>query len=139
MIVGMQPHSITLYGIPNCDTVKKTRAWLDAQGTACQFFDFKKHGVPEQRLIAWVEAIGWEPLVNTRGTTWRKLDDATRAGVGDASAAIALMLAHPSVIKRPVIEWGNCSVSVGFDDVGWRQRIGLIDRSNQPPEPFQVA
>ena len=130
MIMGMQPHSITLYGIPNCDSVKKARAWLAAQGTAHQFFDFKKQGVPEQRLTTWVEALGWAPLINTRGTTWRKLDDATRAGVGDAPAAIALMLAHPSVIKRPVMEWGNCSVSVGFDDVEWRQRIGLTSRSD---------
>jgi len=130
MIMGMQPHSITLYGIPNCDSVKKARAWLAAQGTAHQFFDFKKQGVPEQRLTTWVEALGWKSLVNTRGTTWRKLDDATRAGVADAPTAIALMLAHPSVIKRPVIEWGNCSVSVGFDDVEWRQRIGLTSRSD---------
>ncbi len=130
MIMGMQPHSITLYGIPNCDSVKKARAWLAAQGTAHQFFDFKKQGVPEQRLTTWVEALGWTPLINTRGTTWRKLDDATRAGVADAPAAIALMLAHPSVIKRPVIEWGNCSVSVGFDSVDWHKRLGLTDPSD---------
>ena len=130
MIMGMQPHSITLYGIPNCDSVKKARAWLAAQGTAHQFFDFKKQGVPEQRLTTWVEALGWAPLINTRGTTWRKLDDATRAGVADAPAAIALMLAHPSVIKRPVIEWGNCSVSVGFDSVDWHERLGLTNRKD---------
>ena len=139
MITGMQPNFITLYGIPNCDSVKKSRAWLAGQGTAYQFFDFKKQGVPEQRLTAWVKALSWETLVNIRGTTWRKLDDAIRAGVTDAPMAIALMLAHPSVIKRPVMEWGDCSVSVGFDSVEWRHRIGMIDRSDPLPAIFQVA
>ena len=129
MISLMEPHLITLYGIPNCDTVKKARIWLDTQGTAHQFVDFKKQGVPEQRLAAWVRALGWEPLVNTRGTTWRKLDDATRARVTDVPGAIALMLASPGVIKRPVVEWPDGSVSVGFDDARWRQRLGLTGHS----------
>ena len=129
MILSMHTHLITLYGIPNCDTVKKARTWLDQHGVTCQFFDFKKQGVPEQRLTAWVTALGWEPLVNTRGTTWRKLDDVTRAAATDAPGAIALMLAHPSVIKRPVMDWPDGSVSVGFDDAGWRQRLGLTDNN----------
>ena len=111
------------------DTVKKARIWLDTQGAAHQFVDFKKQGVPEQRLAAWVRALGWEPLVNTRGTTWRKLDDATRARVTDVPGAIALMLASPGVIKRPVVEWADGSVSVGFDDARWRQRLGLTGHS----------
>ena len=139
MITGMQPHSITLYGITNCDTVKKARTWLDTHGTAHQFFDFKKHGVPEQRLAAWVKAMGWAPLVNSRGTTWRKLDNATRAGVADAPTAIALMLAYSSVIKRPVIEWTDGSVSVGFDSVEWRKRLGLTDHNDYPPAAIWVA
>lgn len=114
---------ITLYGIPNCDTVKKARAWLDTQGVAHQFVDFKKQGVPAQPLGAWVSALGWEPLVNTRGTTWRKLDEATRAAVTDTPSAISLMLAHPSVIKRPVVAWADGGVSVGFDESAWRQRV----------------
>lgn len=126
----MPPHSIILYGISNCDTVKKARAWLNAQGVAHEFFDFKKQGVPAQRLAGWVEALGWKSLVNTRGTTWRKLDDATRTGLGDAPAAIALMLAYSSLIKRPVIEWADSSVSVGFDSVEWHERLGLINRKD---------
>jgi Spx/MgsR family transcriptional regulator len=129
MIALMEPYLITLYGIPNCDTVKKARIWLDTHGTAHQFVDFKKQGAPEQRLTAWVRALGWEPLVNTRGTTWRKLDDATRSLVMDTPGAIALMLASPSVIKRPVVEWADGSVSVGFDDARWRQRLGLTGHS----------
>ncbi|MDO9197321.1 MAG: ArsC family reductase [Rhodoferax sp.] len=123
MMVPMDKHRITLYGIPNCDTVKKARAWLAAQGLEHQFFDFKKQGVPGQPLDAWISALGWEPLVNTRGTTWRQLDDATRAGVTDAASARALMLAQPSVIKRPVVDWADGGVSVGFDETAWRARV----------------
>lgn len=123
MMAPMDKHRITLYGIPNCDTVKKARAWLTAQGLDYQFVDFKKQGVPEKPLDAWIGAVGWEPLVNTRGTTWRKLDDTARAGVTDAASARTLMLAQPSVIKRPVVEWGDASVSVGFDETAWRSRV----------------
>jgi arsenate reductase len=124
MMALMDKHLITLYGIPNCDTVKKARAWLSAQGLAYQFHDFKKQGVPESQLAAWIKAIGLQALVNTRGTTWRRLDDAARLGVFDSSSAQALMLAHPSVIKRPVVEWTASDVSVGFDEAAWRSRIG---------------
>ena len=123
MITAMKPHLITLYGIANCDTVKKARTWLDTQGAAYEFFDFKKQGVPEHRLADWVKAVGWQPLVNTRGTTWRRLDEATRAAVTGAPEALALMLAHPSAIKRPVVEWVDGSVSVGFDEAKWCQQV----------------
>lgn len=106
--------STVVYGIPNCDTVKKARVWLTEQGVACTFHDYKKQGVPTERLDAWVAAVGWEPLVNRQGTTWRKLDDATKAAVVDAASAKALMLAHASVIKRPVIERDGVVVLVGF-------------------------
>ncbi|WP_296444154.1 ArsC family reductase [Rhodoferax sp. UBA5149] len=119
----MDPHRITLYGIPNCDTVKKARAWLGAQGLDFQFHDFKKQGVPEQRLDGWIKTLGWQALVNTRGTTWRRLDDAARAGVTDGASARTLMLAQPSVIKRPVMEWADAGVSVGFDETAWRARV----------------
>ena len=105
--------SITLYGIPNCDTVKKARAWLADQGADYRFHDFKKDGVPAARLDAWVDAVGWEKLVNRKGTTWRKLDAQLQASVHDAASAKALMLAQPSVIKRPVVEWKN-HTTVGF-------------------------
>ena len=123
MIQPMNKHLITLYGIPNCDSVKKARAWLSAQGLDYQFHDFKKQGVPEQQLDAWIKALGWEPLLNTRGTSWRRLDDATRAGVTNAASARALMLAQASVIKRPVVQWASGEVSVGFDANGWRSRV----------------
>lgn len=113
---------ITLYGIPNCDTVKKARTWLTAQGLAHQFHDFKKQGVPEAALDAWLAAAGWEKLVNRKGTTWRGLDEATRTAVTDAASARALLLAHASVIKRPVVVWSDGAVTVGFEPVDWAQR-----------------
>jgi Spx/MgsR family transcriptional regulator len=113
---------ITLYGIPNCDTVKKARTWLTAQGLAHQFHDFKKQGVPEAALDAWLAAAGWEKLVNRKGTTWRGLDEATRTAVTDAASARALLLAHASVIKRPVVVWSDGAVTVGFDPADWAQR-----------------
>ena len=106
--------STIVYGIPNCDTVKKARTWLSEQGVEYTFHDYKKQGVPAERLAAWVAAVGWEPLVNRQGTTWRKLDDATKASVVDAASAQALMLAQASVIKRPVIERDGVVVLVGF-------------------------
>lgn len=111
---------ITLYGIPNCDTVKRARAWLDDHAVAYRFHDFKKQGVPEAALDAWLQAPGWEAIVNRRGTTWRRLDDAARAGVVDASSARAALLANPSLIKRPVVDW-DCggTATVGFDADAW--------------------
>jgi len=111
--------TLMLYGIPNCDTVKRARAWLAEQGMPHHFHDFKKQGVPALRLDAWLTAAGWDTLVNRRGTTWRQLDPALQAGVTDAASARALMLASPSVIKRPVVEWPGGRVSVGFDPADW--------------------
>lgn len=109
---------ITIYGIPNCDTVKKARAWLTARGIDAVFHDFKKQGVPPERLAAWSVSPGWEPLLNRKGMTWRKLDAATQDSIRDVAAAQALMVAQPSVIKRPVVEWGR-QTTVGFDPVAW--------------------
>ena len=110
----------TLYGIPNCDTVKRARAWLDEHDVAYVFHDFKKQGVPEAQLDLWLKALGWETLVNRRGTTWRKLDDATREAVVDTASARAVLLANPSLIKRPVVNWsGKAGVSAGFDAEQW--------------------
>ena len=111
-----------MYGIPNCDTVKKARAWLTGQGLAYSFHDFKKAGVPPERLAAWEDALGWQKLLNRQGTTWRKLDADVQSGVTDAASAQALMRAQPSVIKRPVVEWGH-DTSVGFDAEAWSTRI----------------
>lgn len=114
---------ITLYGIPNCDTVKKARAWLAEHGVVVQFHDFKKQGVPAQPLDHWLASAGWEKLLNRQGTTWRKLDATTQAAVTDAASARALMLAQPSVIKRPVVEWSASEVTVGFDAAGWQAKL----------------
>ena len=111
-----------MYGIPNCDTVKKARAWLTGQGLAYSFHDFKKAGVPPERLAAWEDALGWQKLLNRQGTTWRKLDADVQSGVTDAASAQALMRAQPSVIKRPVVEWGH-DTTVGFDAEAWSARI----------------
>ena len=114
---------IVVYGITNCDTVKKARAWLAEQGIAYQFHDFKKQGVPADLLPGWLAAIGRETLVNRKGTTWRKLDEATRLAVVDDASATSLMLANPSVIKRPVVVWGDGGVSVGFTAEAFAERV----------------
>lgn len=107
---------IHVYGIPNCDSVKKARVWLQARGQAHQFHDFKKLGVPVDRLDVWLQDPGWPVLLNRQGSTWRKLSAAQQAAVVDAATARALMLAQPSIIKRPVIEWAGPvgRISVGL-------------------------
>jgi arsenate reductase len=112
--------TIAVYGIANCDTVRKARAWLDEHGIDYSFHDFGKQGLPLEHADRWIADLGWEPLVNRKGTTWRKLDSATRDGVADAAAARSLMQQHPSVIKRPVVEWGP-AITVGFDPDRWEQ------------------
>ena len=106
--------TIRVYGIANCDSVKKVRAWLDQQGRAYAFHDYKKLGVPEAQLRCWVAAHGWETLINRKGTTWRALADSSKAAVVDAESAVAVMLANPSAIKRPVVTCGE-RVIVGVD------------------------
>jgi arsenate reductase (glutaredoxin) len=115
--------AITLYGISNCDTVKKARAWLADQGVDYAFHDFKKSGVPPEHLDGWLRAAGWEKLLNRQGTTWRKLDAATQSQAGSEAGARALMLAQPSVVKRPVIEWADGRVTVGFDPEAWVRAV----------------
>lgn len=118
----MTTSHITLYGIPNCDTVKKSRAWFAEQGLDAAFHDFKKQGVPAERLPGWMGAVGWQKLVNRQGTTWRKLDSDTQSAVQDESSASALLQAQPSVVKRPVVEWrqgGTTRISVGFVPDQW--------------------
>ena len=112
----------TLYGIPNCDTVKKARAWLAERGVDHAFHDFRKAGVPADRLDAWLQAVGWEKLLNRQGTTWRKLDAEAQLRSGNEGGARDLMLAQPSVVKRPVVEWADGTVTVGFDPTAWQAR-----------------
>jgi arsenate reductase len=118
--------AIRVYGIPNCDSVKRARAWLSAQGMHFEFHDFAKQGVPGDRMTRWLEQAGWQTLVNRRGTTWRKLDTLAQDAVTDDRSARALMERQPSVIKRPVVEWDE-RVTVGFDPAAWEQivRAGL--------------
>ena len=105
----------TLYGIPNCDTVKKARTWLAEHGQNVDFHDFKKQGLTREILAAWLQQVDWEILVNRKGTTWRKLTDERRAQVVYKASALELMLENPSVIKRPVLQ-GAGPLSVGFSN-----------------------
>jgi len=118
---------ITLFGIPNCDTVKKARAWLTAQGIDYRFHDFKKQGVPPERLNAWIDALDWDKLLNRQGTTWRKLDAATQSTAVDAESTAKLLILNASLIKRPVVEWADLpsavDISVGFDAENWSKRV----------------
>ncbi len=109
---------IVLHGIPNCDTVKKARAWLQAREVPYRFHDFKKEGVPADRLDAWLARLDWTLLVNRQGTTWRKLPPSEQVAVRDAASAAALMRREPSVIKRPVVDWGR-QTTAGFDPAAW--------------------
>ncbi|MGN6820747.1 MAG: arsenate reductase [Sphingomonas sp.] len=108
---------LTLYGIPNCDTVKKARTWLDGRGVAYGFHDYKKAGIDETSLRRWTDALGWEIVLNRAGTTFRGLPDADKADLTQ-DKAIALMLAQPSMIKRPIVE-GDGKLVAGFKPNAW--------------------
>lgn len=110
----------TVYGIPNCDTVKKARAWLEAHGIAYSFHDFKKAGIQSALVDGWLKKVDWETLVNRKGTTWRGLPDERKAAVADAKSAKVLMLESPSVIKRPVLALDD-QVHVGFSEASYQQ------------------
>jgi arsenate reductase len=111
----------TMYGIKNCDTVKKARAWLDVKGVEYRFHDYKVSGIERGRLEGWCKALGWETLLNKAGTTFRKLSDADKQGI-DERKAIALMLAQPSMIKRPVLDLGE-HLLVGFKDEAYASAV----------------
>ena len=104
---------VTIYGIPSCDTMKKARAWLDSYGVTYEFHDYKKAGIDRERLETWSKRVGWEVLLNRAGTTFRKLPDSDKQCL-DEKKAIALMLAQPSIIKRPVLDLGGGKLLVGF-------------------------
>jgi arsenate reductase len=110
-----------MFGIKNCDTIKKARAWLDARGLAYDFHDYKIAGIDEPRLRAWCAEFGWEKLLNRTGTTFRKLPDAAKRGLNE-NKAVALMVAQPSIIKRPVLDLGDRRL-VGFDANAWAAAI----------------
>ena len=106
-----------VYGIPNCDTVKKARQWLESEGIDYAFHDYKKQGVPQDHLNAWIADKGWEPILNKRGTTFRKLSDEDKKDI-DPAKAERLLLANPSMIKRPIVEFDG-GLLVGFDPEEW--------------------
>lgn len=111
--------TVTIYGISNCDTVRKARKWLQAQEIDFSFHDFRKDGLEPSLLSVWVEELGWETLLNKRGTTWRKLPDEQKADINQDSAT-ALMLQEPTLIKRPVIDTGS-QKQVGFSTDSYQQ------------------
>lgn len=112
----------TIYGIKNCDTMKKAFAWLEQQGVDYRFHDYKKEGVPEAPLRQWIDMLGWETVINRRGTTWRKLDQAVRDNM-DAQQAVAVAMDNPSIIKRPILQCGDTPVA-GFNADHWKKMIG---------------
>jgi arsenate reductase len=118
----MSKTTITVYGIPNCDSVKKARVWLTDHGVDYVFHDFKKQGVPPEAVDQWLKHVSWDVLVNRKGTTWRKLDAALQASVVDSASARALMLEHASVIKRPVVVKGQ-AVIVGVNPDAWARVV----------------
>ena len=109
------PAPVTIYGIRNCDTMKKARAWLEAHGIAHRFHDYKAEGIDRARLEGWMRELGWEALLNRSGTTFRKLPEAERSALTEARA-LAFMLAQPSAIRRPVLEAGG-RLLVGFSPI----------------------
>ncbi|MCW3845767.1 ArsC family reductase [Sphingomonas sp. LB-2] len=113
--------TLAMYGIKNCDTIKKARDWMAANHIAYDFHDYKAEGADRARLLKWIEAVGWEVLLNRAGTTFRKLPDADREGI-DQAKAVALMLEHTSVIKRPVLEYPG-GVLVGFKPDLWARAL----------------
>lgn len=115
--------TMIVYGISNCDTVKKARRWLGDHGVAYRFHDFRKDGLEPDQLQRWCDALGWEALLNRSGTTWRKLPDAQKQGI-DPQTAQALMIEHPVMIRRPLVEW-NDGISTGFKPDDWQARLGL--------------
>jgi arsenate reductase len=112
--------AITLYGIPNCDQVKKARTWLDTQGHPYAFHDFKKAGITQALVGEWLQHLSWEVLLNRKGTTWRAVPDARKEGIVNAQSAAALMLESPSVVKRPVLVVDG-AFYVGFSDETYTQ------------------
>lgn len=113
---------ITMYGIKNCDTIKKARAWLEVNGIAYDFHDYKTAGIDEARLRGWAKELGWERLLNRAGTTFRKLPEAEREGL-DEDKAVVLMLAQPSMIKRPVLDIGDRRL-LGFKPEAYAAALG---------------
>ncbi len=113
--------AITVFGIPNCDTVKKARKWLDANNVSYEFHDYKKKGIDKTTLQSFCKELGWDAVLNRRGTTWRKLDDSDKADITEPRA-LDLMVEHTSMIKRPVIDYGD-GMLLGFDEAAYAKHL----------------
>ena len=119
---------ITVFGIPNCDQVRKARAWLQAAGYGYRFHDFRVDGLQAELLATWLRHVPWDSLLNRRGTTWRRLDESRRAAVTDQLSATELMLAEPTLVKRPVLQQGQKTL-VGFSEPLYRSFFGPNDHT----------
>ncbi|EIY2675768.1 ArsC family reductase [Raoultella planticola] len=117
---------LTMYGIKNCDTIKKARRWLEAHQIAYQFHDYRADGLDRELLNTFIAELGWEALLNTRGTTWRKLDEAVRAGINNADAAAALMLEMPAIIKRPLLCAPGQPMLLGFSELTYKKLVNEV-------------
>ena len=113
----------TIYGIKNCDTVKKALLWLKTNAIAYEFHDYKSKGITEHKIQTWVNQVGWEELINKKGTTWRKLDDAHKVSINNDAAAISLMLDKTSVIRRPIVEHEGKLIAIGFDEQEYSENM----------------
>ena len=117
---------LTMYGIKNCDTIKKARRWLEAHQIAYQFHDYRADGLDRELLNTFIAELGWEALRNTRGTTWRKLDETVRAGINNADAAAALMLEMPAIIKRPLLCAPGQPMLLGFSELTYKKLVNEV-------------
>ncbi|WP_202304007.1 ArsC family reductase [Dryocola clanedunensis] len=117
---------ITLYGIKNCDTIKKARRWLESNGVEYQFHDYRADGLNAELLNSFIAELGWQALLNTRGTTWRKLDEARRESITDAASAAALMSEMPAIIKRPLLCAPGQPMLLGFNETNYQQFINEV-------------
>lgn len=129
LILHHRPHlrvlkiMFTIYGIKNCDTIKKARRFLDSQAVEYQFHDYRANGLSSDSLQCFIDTLGWRALLNTRGTTWRKLTEEEKATIDNAEAAKALMLAQPALIKRPLLAAADGSMLLGFNETDYQQFI----------------
>jgi arsenate reductase (glutaredoxin) len=118
-------HAVTVYGIENCDQVRKAKSWLNRHDQAFQFHDYRKQGLTEALLQSWMQHVPWDALLNKRGTTWRQLDEARRSIITDQTSALDLMLENPTLIKRPILVQGN-DVLVGFSEAVYEKHFPAL-------------
>ena len=125
--------ALVVHGLSNCDTVRRARAWLVAQGAQHEFHDFKRAGLPSALLDGWLQRLGWAALLNRQGLTWKKLDFELRETIVDAASARELMLKSPSVIRRPVVTWPDGTLTVGFDEERWAGLLHQLTATGSAP------